>query len=438
MVNKEQLGKKIVKTLLDKGFQAYFAGGCVRDRLRGVEPKDFDIATSALPEDIQKLFSKTVPVGVAFGVILVIEESVSFEIATFRKEGGYKDGRHPTEVAFTTVEEDAKRRDFTVNGLYFDTGADKVIDLVGGEKDIQKRIIRTIGDPTARFLEDHLRLLRAVRFAVQLGFEIEKATWETVCKHAEKIKTVSQERIREELSKILTSPNPGRGIRLLDECGIIQHILPELLLMKGVEQPMEYHPEGDVWIHTLMLLDQLKDAPIELAMGALLHDIAKPQTFVRAEDRIRFHGHDKIGAEMSRDICKRLTFSNEQTDLIVALVNEHLRFKDAFQMRLSTLKRFLALDRFDLHLALHKIDCMASHGKLDAYNFCKEKLEEFSKLPPPPSKLIGGEDLIALGFKPGKDFAKILRAMEDGVLEGTITTREEALKFVKENFGKAK
>lgn len=435
-MDKAQLANQIVKTLWDKGFDAYLAGGCVRDKLRGVAPKDYDIATSARPEDIQKIFAKTVPVGVAFGVILVIEEGTAFELATFRKEGGYQDGRHPTEVAFTTVEEDARRRDFTVNGLYLDVRSNKVLDFVGGEADIKKKVIRTIGDPTHRFTEDHLRLLRAVRFAVQLGFEIEKETWTAVCKLADKIKLVSQERIRDELSKILTSPNPGRGIRLLDECGLVQHVMPELLLMKGVEQPAEYHPEGDVWIHTLMLLDQLSNAPIELAMGALLHDIAKPQTFVRAEDRIRFHGHDVIGAQMSRDICKRLTFSNDQTDLICALVNEHLRFKDAFNMRLSTLKRFLSIDRFDLHMELHKIDCMASHKKMDAYNFCKAKVEEFSKLPPPPSKLVTGEDLIGLGFKPGKDFAKILRAMEDGVLEGTITTKEEALNFVKQNFGK--
>lgn len=435
-MDKALLAQQIIQTLWAKGFEAYFAGGCVRDQLRGVPPKDYDIATSARPEDIQKLFKKTVPVGVAFGVILVIEQGISFEIATFRKEGGYEDGRHPTQVAFTTVEEDAKRRDFTVNGLYLDVRTQKVLDFVGGRADLQKKIIRTIGDPKARFLEDHLRLLRAVRFAVQLGFEIEEQTWNVLCAHAEKIKTVSQERVRDELSKILTSPEPARGIRLLDRARLIGHILPEALLMKGVEQPMEFHPEGDVWIHTLMLLDQLKDAPIELAMGALLHDIAKPQTFVRAEDRIRFHGHDLVGAEMAKDICKRLTFSNDQTNLIASLVREHLRFKDAMNMRLSTLKRFLSLDRFDLHLHLHRIDCMASHGKLEAYQFCKDKFEEFSKLPPPPSKLVTGEDLIAMGFKPGKEFAKILRAMEDGVLEGTITTREEALQFVKENFGK--
>lgn len=435
-MNKAQLAYKIIQTLWEKGFEAYLAGGCVRDQLRGVPPKDFDIATSARPEQIQSLFAKTIPVGVAFGVVLVIEEGMPFEIATFRREGVYQDGRHPTEVAFTSVEEDARRRDFTVNGLYLDVRTQKVLDFVGGEADLGKKILRTIGDPTSRFLEDHLRLLRAVRFAVQLGFEIEDGTWKILCQHAEKIQSVSMERIREELSKILTSPNPGRGMRLLDECGMIQHILPELLLMKGVEQPMEYHPEGDVWIHTLMLLDQLKDAPVELAMGALLHDIAKPQTFVRAEDRIRFHGHDRIGADMAREICKRLTFSNDQTDLIVALVREHLRFKDAFQMRVSTLKRFLGIPRFDLHLALHKIDCMASHGKLDAHRFCTEKWEEFLKLPPPPSKLLTGDDLIALGFKPGKEFAKILTAMEDGVLEGAITNREEALAFVKKNFGK--
>lgn len=408
----------------------------MRDELRGVSPKDYDIATSAKPEEIQKYFSKTVPVGVQFGVILVIEESMPFEVATFRTEGGYTDGRHPTEVEFTQVQEDAKRRDFTVNGLYFDPQKKVVLDFVGGETDLKRKLIRTIGDPTQRFLEDHLRMLRAVRFAVQLGFQIDPPVLAAIKEHVEKIAKVSVERIRDEFCKILTSEDPVRGIRLLDETGLLKFILPELETLKGVEQPMEYHPEGDVWIHTLMLLEGLKNASIELAMGALLHDIAKPQTFVRATDRIRFHGHDTIGAEMSRDICKRLAFSNDQTELICSLVREHLRFKDAFQMKLSTLKRFFALDRFDLHLELHRLDCLASHGNLDAYRFCQEKLTEFAKLPPPPSKIVTGDDLIQLGLKPGPDFSKILRAVEDAVLEGTVKTREEGLELVKKSIQK--
>jgi putative nucleotidyltransferase with HDIG domain len=431
---KQDIAKQIVETLRKNGHDAYFAGGCVRDRIRGVEPKDFDIATAARPEDIQKLFPKTVPVGVQFGVILIIEDETPFEVATFRTEGDYQDGRHPNQVAFATVEEDARRRDFTVNGLYFDPITNQVIDHVSGQADIKKKVIRTIGEPHQRFLEDHLRMFRAVRFAVQLGYEIEAATLQSIKDHAALITKVSQERLRDELTKTLTSEDPERGMRLLDETGLLPFILPEALAMKGVEQPMEYHPEGDVFIHTLLLLKQLKSPPIELAMGALLHDIAKPATFVRAPDRIRFHGHDKIGAEMSRTILKRLAFSNAQTDLICSLVAEHLRFKDAFQMRVSTLKRFLSLDRFDLHLALHKIDCMASHGNLDAHEFCTKKYEEFKQAPPPPMKLVTGADLIALGLKPSPEFTKILRTVEDAILEGTVTTKEEGLALVKKQF----
>jgi len=433
-MNKEKLGRKIIENLHQAGFEAYFAGGCVRDRERGVAPKDFDITTSATPDQITQLFSKTVPVGAAFGVILVIEDDIPFEIATFRKEGPYQDGRHPEKVSFSTVEEDVQRRDFTVNGLYLDIRNNQVIDLVGGREDLQKKIIRTIGDPEKRFLEDHLRLMRAIRFAVQLGFEIESATFAAIKKHAKKISLISAERVRDEFTKILTSPQPARGIRLLDETGLAKEFLPELSKMKGVEQPMEYHPEGDVFIHTLLLLDGLKNAEIELAMGALLHDVAKPNTFQRAPDRIRFHGHDVLGAQMAREICKRLAFSNEQTELIASLVLEHLRFKDVFNMRLSTLKRFLSLPRFDLHLEQHRLDCLASHGNLDAYQFAKVKYEEFLKEPPPPSKLVTGADLKALGFVPGPIFTEILRDVEDQILEGAIRDREEALDYVKKKF----
>ncbi len=428
------LAEKIVATLRSKGYEAYFAGGCVRDSLRGVEPHDFDIATNAHPQEVQKLFQKTIPVGVQFGVILVVEEGISFEVATFRHEAGYVDGRRPTEVVFTNLKQDAIRRDFTVNGLYYDPQTKKTIDYVGGEADIKAKVIRTIGNPDDRFLEDHLRLMRAIRFSVQLGYEIEETTWKAIEKHHALIQKVSQERIREEFTKTLTSKDPARGVRLLDSSGLLKFILPEMEVMKGVEQPMEHHPEGDVFVHTMMLVEGLKEAPIELALGCLLHDVAKPATFVRAPDRIRFHGHDTIGAEMSEKICKRLTYSNEQTTLVCELVREHLRFKDAFQMRTSTLKRFLSLPRFDLHLELHRLDCMASHQKLEAYHFCKAKYEEFLKLPPPPLRLINGQDLIERGFKPGPEFSKILRAVEDAILEGTVHTREEALKFLEENY----
>jgi putative nucleotidyltransferase with HDIG domain len=436
---KKEIAKRIVDTLRKAAHQAYFAGGCVRDQIRGVEPKDFDIATSADPETVRKLFAKTIPVGVQFGVIIVLEEEIPFEVATFRTEDKYVDGRRPSVVNFSSVEEDAKRRDFTVNGLYQDPTNDQVIDLVGGQKDIQKKLIRTIGDPDKRFLEDHLRMFRAIRFAVQLGFEIDPPTFASVQKNAALLAKVSQERIRDELSKTLTSANPARGIELLDQSGLLPFVMPEVLVMKGVEQPMEYHPEGDVFIHTLLLLKQLSHPPLELALGALLHDIAKPATFVRAPDRIRFHGHDKLGAEMTHKILKRLNYPNQTIDLVASLVNEHLRFKDAFQMRVSTLKRFLSLDRFDLHLALHKIDCMASHGKLEAHEFCTRKFEEFKLLPPPPSRIVSGHDLIEMGLSPGKEFTQILRAVEDAVLEGTVQNREEGLKFIRDNFfGKPK
>jgi len=434
-MTRESLAFKVIQTLHQAGFDAYLAGGCVRDRERGVSPKDFDIATNAHPKSILGLFEKTIPVGLAFGVVLVVMEGESFEVATFRREGNYQDGRHPGEITFSTLEQDAQRRDFTVNGLYFDIRSQALIDLVGGRADIQKKIIRTIGDPEARFLEDHLRMMRAIRFAVQLGFEIEKTTYQAIKKHASKIRLISPERIRDELSKTLTSADPELGIRLLDETGLAQEFLPELSKMKGIEQPMEYHPEGDVFIHTLLLLKGMKNPELELAMGALLHDVAKPNTFQRAPDRIRFHGHDVLGAQMARDICKRLAFSNEQSELIASLVLEHLRFKDVFNMRLSTLKRFLSLPRFDLHLEQHRLDCLASHGNLDAYHFVKQKYEEFLKEPPPPLRLVTGEDLIQMGFVPGPVFSEIIRKVEDQILEGTIKTKEEGLSFVKLNFG---
>ncbi|MBI4402728.1 MAG: CCA tRNA nucleotidyltransferase [Deltaproteobacteria bacterium] len=434
MVSKEKSAIRIIKTLKKHGHEAFLAGGCVRDRIRGVEPKDYDIATSAPSEEIQKLFKKTIPVGVQFGVILVVEDGVAFEVATFRTEGDYQDGRRPGYVAFASLEQDAKRRDFTVNGLYYDVEKKKIIDFVDGQRDISLKLIRTIGEPEKRFLEDHLRMMRAVRFAVQLGFEIDPAICPVIQKHAKLLSKVSQERLRDELVKTLTSPAPGRGIRLLDACGLLGEILPEVIAMKGVEQPIEYHPEGDVYTHTLMCLDGLSNAPAELAVGALLHDVGKPLTFVRAPDRIRFNNHDKVGAEMAKQICKRLAFPNSQTDLIYALVSEHLRFKDAMKMRESTLRRFLSMERIDLHMELHRLDCLASHANLDAYQFCAKKLGQIAAEPPKPVKLIGGTDLIALGFEPGPQFSKIMRAVEDAVLEDAILSKEEALEFVKRNY----
>ena len=435
MIDKRAIATTVVKKLRSRGFDAYFAGGCVRDDLLGITPSDFDVASSATPEEVISLFTKTVPVGAAFGVVLVIEEGVQVEVATFRTEGGYQDGRRPTHVQFATVEEDAARRDFTVNGLYSSPGSSEVLDFVGGRRDLKRRIIRTIGNADDRFSEDRLRMLRAIRFAVQLDFEIDPDTFEAIKRHADKILQVSWERIRDEWTKIITSSTPAKGLRLLDECGLLRLLFPEIEAMKGVEQPAQYHPEGDVFVHTMMLMDQLSSPCFELAMGALFHDVAKPNTFERAADRIRFHGHDSIGAEMTEAICRRLVVPNEPMKLIRELVKQHLRFKDAFDMKKSTLKRFFSLPRFDLHLELHRIDCLASHGKLDAYHFCREKIREFESEPPPPLKLVTGEDLKQMGYAPGPRYASILTEVEDQVLEGSIADREQALAYIRKHFG---
>lgn len=428
-------GKEIIRRLREAGHQAVFAGGCVRDRLLGTTPKDYDIATSATPDQIQAQFEKTVAVGAKFGVILVVTDVDTFEVATFRKDGVYEDGRRPAQVEFTNLKEDSARRDFTVNGLYWDPEKDEVIDFVGGREDLERGVIRSIGDPACRFEEDHLRMLRAVRFSVQLGFALDAGTEAAIKGRAERVSRVSSERIRDEWNKTLTSPNPARGIRMMDACGLLQVVMPEMEIMKGVEQPSEYHPEGDVYVHTMLLMEGLKSPELELAMGCLLHDVAKPATFERAPDRIRFHGHDKLGAEMAGDICRRLSYPTASTRLIQELVLHHLRFKDAFQMRSSTLKRFFRLPRFDLHLELHRLDCLASHGNLEAYEFCKEKYAEFLKEPPPPAKLISGEDLKSLGLSTGPLFKEILNEVENQILEGKIVDREQALDFVRREYG---
>jgi poly(A) polymerase len=433
-MTKQEAAFQVLNELTKHGHEAYFAGGCVRDRVRGVAPKDFDIATNARPEAVQKIFPKTIPVGVQFGVVLVMQHSHSVEVATFRTEGNYRDGRRPDAVEFATLAEDAKRRDFTVNGLYWDGKSEHCIDLVHGIADLNQRIIRCIGKPDERFGEDHLRMLRAVRFAVQLGFEIEPATFESIRKHAALIQKISPERIRDELAKLLTSPQPARGMRLLDESGLVQYILPEVLLMKGVEQPPQYHPEGDVYVHTMLLMEQLNEVELALAWGCLLHDIAKPNTFERAADRIRFHGHDRIGAEMTEKILRRLHYPNDLIRVVAALVAEHLKFKDTFKMKQSTLKRFFAMERFDLHLELHRIDCNASHKDFQAYEFCKKHYAEFLAQPPPVKLPISGEDLKLMGFPPGREYKTILTAVEDAILEGTLSTREEALAYVKTHF----
>ena len=433
----ESLARSIVRRLRDGGHRAWYAGGCVRDRLMGNEPKDFDVATSAKPEEIQALFERTVAVGARFGVIVVVGGEEQVEVATFRAEGGYTDGRHPDWVRYADEEADVLRRDFTVNGMLYDPIDDRLFDRVGGEEDIRRRVIRTIGDPRERFREDRLRLIRAVRFAARLDFAITDETAEAIRSLAGEISSVSWERIRDELLKILGGPNPRRGMELLHSVGLLAPILPEVAAMDGVEQPPEFHPEGDVLHHTLLLLDHL-DAPSDrVALAALLHDIGKPPTFEVA-DRIRFNRHDTVGAGMADEVCRRLHLSNRDREAVVDLVGSHMKFAAVRDMRESTLKRFLRKEDFEDHLALHRADCLASHGMLDNYEFCREKLEDFraadreEALRPKP--LLTGHDLKAWGLEPGPLFREILTALEDAQLEGLVADRDAAEAWVRERY----
>ena len=424
----------VIRTLRDHGHEAYLVGGCVRDLVRGETPKDYDVATNATPQVVQRLFPRTVPVGAQFGVILVLVGDAKYEVATFRTDEGYRDGRHPERVVFSTAEADALRRDFTVNGLFWDPIKRRVLDFVEGQADLKRRLIRAIGDPTRRFAEDKLRMLRAVRFAAALDFPIEPATWEAITAYAGEITAVSFERIRDELVKLFTGPNRGKGLELLDHSGLLQVLLPEVAALKGVQQPPEFHPEGDVYVHTKLLLDLVKSPTPTLAFAALLHDVGKPPTF-KVRDRIRFDGHDKVGAEMSQAICMRLRFSNEETEKIVSAVANHMRFKDVQRMRVSTLKRMLRQPNFSEELELHRADCLASHGELANWKFLRRKLKEFSApqaLKPPP--LITGRDLLALGYPEGPQIGQILRLVEEQQLEGSLTSQAEALTLVQREF----
>lgn len=419
----------IASVLKEKGYQALFAGGCVRDFLMKKEPKDFDIATSAPPDAVEKIFPKTISVGKKFGVILVLQGEKPFEVATFRKEGGYADGRHPSEVSFSVAAEDAKRRDFTVNGLFYDPFSKKVLDHVGGTKDLEKKRVCAIGDPYERFEEDKLRLLRAIRFAANLGFEIEAETWKALKQKAKKIHRVSPERIREELVKIFTRPGAGRGFNLLSESGLMKEILPEIERMKGVEQPPEFHPEGDVFIHTRMLLAKLEgtNPSVILVMAALFHDVGKPPTYAVHEDRIRFYEHAPIGAEMTRQIMKRLRFSNDEIEAVSECVANHMVFADVQKMRSGKLKRFVSRPTFPVELDLHKVDCESSHGMLDNYYFLIEKMKEYEKEELKPKPFINGHDLMAFGMEPGPAMKPLLEELYELQLGGDIKTRGEAL-----------
>ncbi len=428
----EATATRLVRTLREAGHQALFAGGCVRDMLLGKEAHDIDIATSARPEEVQKLFPRTVAVGAHFGVVVVLEDGMEFQVATFRSDGAYRDGRHPESVTFTDAEGDAKRRDFTVNGLFFDPVERQILDFVGGEKDLRSGILRCIGDPVARFSEDKLRLLRCVRFGASLGFEIEKATFDALLAKAPEITDVSAERIRDELVKIFTHPNRLRGFDLLDESGLLAILLPEVTALKGCEQPPDFHPEGDVFVHTRLMLSLLPEhVSVPLVFSVLFHDIGKPPTFRRDETgRIRFNGHEGVSATMTTAIFHRLRFSNAETEETVTCVKNHMSFKDVKNMRVATLKRFLARPTIEDELALHRVDCLGSHGLLDNLEFLREKQVEFSNAPLIPDPLITGRDLIAAGRKPGPQFKKILDAVQALQLEGTLRSPDEALAWV--------
>jgi poly(A) polymerase len=426
----------IARRLQQAGHTAYFAGGCVRDELLGLDPHDYDIATSAKPAEVQKLFPHTQAVGAHFGVILVMEHGRAFEVATFRSDHEYIDGRRPEMVTFSTPEEDAARRDFTINGMFHDPVADKFIDFVGGREDLASQTLRAIGDPVARFREDKLRLLRAVRFAARFGYQIDPATWDALRVHAADIHAVSAERIREELVKILAHPTRVRGFDLLDQSGLLKEILPEIEKLKGCEQPAQFHPEGDVFVHTRAMLELLApDAPVGVVLSVLFHDIGKPPTFRyhKDEDRIRFSGHDRVGAEMTERVMERLRFSRADTERTVEAVRQHMVFKDVQNMRTAKLKRFMAREGFDEELELHRVDCQSSHGALDNYDFLKAKAEEFANEPLIPPPLVTGHDLMALGWKPGPHFGPMLEAVQTAQLEGTLTTKEEALAWLKTN-----
>jgi poly(A) polymerase len=422
--------------LVKAGHTAYFAGGCVRDKLLGHEPKDYDIATSATPAEVLKLFPGSNEVGAHFGVVIAKHSGHHIEIATFRTDGSYKDGRRPETVTFSTPEEDSKRRDFTINGLFEDPETGEVIDHVGGLPDLDAKVVRAIANPTDRFREDSLRLLRAVRFSTTLGFPIESATLNAIKENAHLLDKLPPERIRDEFSKTIVHPNRRKGLELLVDTGLIDHFLPEILPLIGCEQPPEWHPEGDVYTHTCIMLEMLeKDAPLSLCLATLLHDIAKPptQTFDEEAGRIRFNGHDALGAEMTETILSRLKYPNAVIRDATHMVSRHMQFMNVQQMRKAKLKRFMSEPTFSQEMELHRVDCASSNGFTDNYDFLNAKAGEFSSEPLIPAPLVTGKDLIAMGLQPGPRFKQILEEAQTAQLEGKITSREEALEFITEH-----
>ena len=434
---------RIARTLREHSHSAYLVGGCVRDLLLGREPADYDVATSATPHEVIRVFPQTYAVGAQFGVVLVPvrrdtpdgeRDNYAIEVATFRSDGAYSDGRHPDEVQFSKdARLDVQRRDFTINGLLLDPDTAEVLDYVGGREDLQRGIIRTIGDPHLRFAEDKLRMLRAVRFSSRFGYTVDQETFAAIRELAPQIHQVSRERVRDEVLKMLTEGHARRAFELLDQTNLLEQVLPEIKKMQGVEQPPQYHPEGDVWVHTLMLLEGLPPGCSKtLALGALLHDVGKPPTFRVAPDRIRFDQHAEVGTKMAEEICRRFRLSNEDTDQVLSLVANHMRFGDVLRMKESTLKRFFRLPRFEQHLELHRLDCQSSHRDLSLYDFAREKFHALPAEQIRPTPLITGEDLIQAGYQPGPAFKELLTAAEDAQLDGSISTKEEAMELVRE------
>ncbi len=422
---------EVVKKLVAAGHQALLAGGCVRDQLLGREPKDYDVATNARPEQVVKLFHGAPTVGAHFGVVIVRKADHQIEVATFRKDGSYSDGRHPDSVEFSSAEEDAQRRDFTVNGLLEDPLQGQIIDYVGGRADLEAKVLRAIGNPEERFMEDQLRLMRAVRFATVLGFDIEKETWAAVCRLSPRISSVSIERLREEFSKIMLHPARVRGFDLLVESGLMKELLPEILVLQGCDQPPQFHPEGDVYVHTRLMLSLLPEkVSLPLVLSVLFHDIAKPATRTIDDDgRIRFNGHDQVGAEMTDGILKRLKYPNHIIEPAVEAVANHMKFIAVPQMRTATLKRFMARPGFEDEMALHRVDCLGCHGDLDTYDFVRARQAEFASEPLIPKPLINGRDLMALGWEASPMLGRALTEVQNLQLEGRLTTREEALEW---------
>lgn len=427
--NPKALALDLVRRLQAAGFDAWWVGGCVRDLLLGREPQDYDIATSARPEQIEAVFPRTIPVGKRFGVILVLEAGRQFQVATFRAEADYRDGRHPEHVSFGDAQADARRRDFTVNGLFLDPVSGRIHDWIGGEADLRAKLLRAIGDPAERFAEDHLRLLRAVRLAAQLDFQIEAGTFAALRAKAARITTVSAERIRDELLKLFRPPHAARGLELLHETGLLAAVLPEIAATVRCEQSPDFHPEGSVFNHLRLMLAQLPpDAPELLPWAVLLHDVAKPLTASAdpATGSIHFYEHEKIGAEMTHVILERLRFPRKAIEAVAASVRHHMQFKDAPRMRKATLRRMLLRSTFPLELALHRLDCVGSHGRLDVYEFLVAQAEALTREPALRPPLLTGHDLIALGFKPGPALGALLAELREKQLQDELRTPEEA------------